>query len=101
MIKRHKQYLKKIGSFKSSASSLGVRGVSIAKDSSGSIAVQRGQEILIDCDFSFEKEEVDNNGPMAITILYKKRDKVNLTASLKPSPGAVELVAWLIELVAG
>jgi len=34
-----------------------VRGVSIAKDSSGSIAVQRGQEILIDCDFSFEKEE--------------------------------------------
>ena len=78
-----------------------MRGVSIAKDSSGSIAVQRGQEILIDCDFSFEKEEVDNNGPMAITILYKKRDKVNLTASLKPSPGAVELVAWLIELVAG
>ena len=34
-------------------------------------------------------------------LLYKKRDKVNLTASLKPSPGAVELVAWLIELVAG
>ena len=77
---------KNVGSFKSSASSLGVRGVSIAKDSSGSIAVQRGQEILIDCDFSFEKEEVDNetNGNRNFA---QKKDKINLTASLKPSPG--------------
>merc|ERR1712156_902190 len=34
-----------------------VRGVSISKESSGSIIVQAGQELLIDCDFSFDKDE--------------------------------------------
>merc|ERR1711962_960740 len=34
-----------------------VRGVSISKESSGSIIVQAGQELHIDCDFSFDKEE--------------------------------------------
>jgi len=34
-----------------------VRGVSIAKESSTSVSVQGGQELLLDCDFSFDKEE--------------------------------------------
>merc|ERR1712032_1220600 len=34
-----------------------VRGVSIAKESSASVAVQFGQELLLDCDFIFDKEE--------------------------------------------
>merc|ERR1712180_27567 len=34
-----------------------VRGVSISKESSGPIIVQAGQELLIDCDFSFDKDE--------------------------------------------
>jgi len=34
-----------------------VRGVSIAKESSPSVAVQVGQELLLDCDFAFDKEE--------------------------------------------
>merc|ERR1711990_112192 len=34
-----------------------VRGVSIAKESSTSVSVQAGQELLLDCDFSFDKEE--------------------------------------------
>lgn len=34
-----------------------VRGVSIFKESSGPIIVQAGQELLIDCDFSFDKDE--------------------------------------------
>jgi len=34
-----------------------VRGVSIAKESSTSASVQVGQELLLDCDFSFDKEE--------------------------------------------
>jgi len=34
-----------------------VRGVSIAKESSPSVAVQVGQELLLDCDFTFDKEE--------------------------------------------
>jgi len=34
-----------------------VRGVSIAKESSPSAAVQVGQELLLDCDFAFDKEE--------------------------------------------
>jgi len=34
-----------------------VRGVSIAKESSASVAVQFGQELLLDCDFAFDKEE--------------------------------------------
>ena len=37
----------------------GVRGVSIAKESSTSASVQVGQELLLDCDFSFDNEEVD------------------------------------------
>ena len=35
-----------------------MRGVSIAKESSASASVQIGQELLLDCDFSFDKEEV-------------------------------------------
>ena len=35
-----------------------MRGVSIFKESSGPIIVQAGQELLIDCDFSFDKDEV-------------------------------------------
>ena len=46
-----------IKSFKSICT--GVRGVSIAKESSASVAVQFGQELLLDCDFAFDKEEVD------------------------------------------
>jgi len=34
-----------------------VRSVSIAKESSASVAVQFGQELLLDCDFAFDKEE--------------------------------------------
>jgi len=34
-----------------------VRGVSIAEESSGSIAGQLGHELLLDCDFAFDKEE--------------------------------------------
>jgi len=34
-----------------------VRGVSIFKESSSPIIVQAGQELLIDCDFSFDKDE--------------------------------------------
>jgi len=34
-----------------------VRGVSIAEESSGSIAGQLGHELLLDCDFTFDKEE--------------------------------------------
>jgi len=34
-----------------------VRGVSIAEESSGSIAGQVGHELLLDCDFTFDKEE--------------------------------------------
>jgi len=34
-----------------------VRGVSIAKESSTSASVQVGQELLLDCDFSFDNEE--------------------------------------------
>merc|ERR1712243_157973 len=35
-----------------------VRGVSIAKESaSASVSVQVGQELLLDCDFTFDKEE--------------------------------------------
>jgi len=34
-----------------------VRGVSISEESSGSIAGQVGQELLLDCDFAYDKEE--------------------------------------------
>jgi len=34
-----------------------VRGVSIAEESSGSIAGQVGHELLLDCDFAFDEEE--------------------------------------------